>query len=85
MWSVQVDSPDKPGIVAEVAKRFERVQGNVRQMQTETWGKGEGKRSRLCCTVAVEDAHFRGLPLALAEVERQFGASVCVSYAGIPR
>lgn len=87
LWSVSVEATDQKGIVKEVSGRFENVAANVCQMTTETWvgsGGDGGKRFRLCCTVSVEDARFRGLPIALREVERQFGATISISYAGIP-
>lgn len=78
MWSLQLEGPDQPGIVAAVTQALATHGGNVHEMDTETTTapfagyalfKMNGK-------FAVNDDDLNKVSDALTKIEEKFGSSI---------
>lgn len=78
MWTLQLEGPDQPGIVAAVTQALATHGANVHEMDTETTTapfagyalfKMNGK-------FAVDEEHLEEVSQALTKVEEKFGSSI---------
>lgn len=78
MWSLQLEGPDQPGIVAAVTQALATHGGNVHELDTETTTAPFAGYALFKMTgrVAIGEADLEGVCEALEKIEAQFGSSI---------
>lgn len=78
MWTLQLEGPDQPGIVAAVTQALATHGANVHEMDTETTTAPFAGYSlfKMNGKFAVDDQHLDEVSAALTKVEEKFGSSI---------
>lgn len=86
MWTLVVEGPDCPGIVAEVTSVLSAHGANVHEMDTETTTAPFAGYPlfRMKGKIAVTDEELENVSSALSSVEDKFGSSVSLDQISAP-